>query len=79
MFDCGMHMGYNDHRRFPNFSYISKVRNTDSHTSLHLQFTYRCYCHHLFDHWTEWTFPTINRCCDHQPFVCLALVIATKM
>lgn len=25
MFDCGMHMGYNDHRRFPNFSYISKT------------------------------------------------------
>jgi hypothetical protein len=25
MFDCGMHMGYNDQRRFPNFSYISKT------------------------------------------------------
>lgn len=24
MFDCGMHMGYNDARRFPDFSYISK-------------------------------------------------------
>ncbi|GBB85194.1 hypothetical protein RclHR1_11750007 [Rhizophagus clarus] len=24
MFDCGMHMGYNDERRFPDFSYISK-------------------------------------------------------
>ncbi|KAF6779353.1 hypothetical protein AHF37_01300 [Paragonimus kellicotti] len=23
MFDCGMHMGYNDERRFPDFSYIS--------------------------------------------------------
>jgi integrator complex subunit 11 len=25
MFDCGMHMGYNDARRFPDFSYISKT------------------------------------------------------
>ncbi|KAJ3291332.1 Integrator complex subunit 11 [Borealophlyctis nickersoniae] len=25
MFDCGMHMGYSDHRRFPDFSYISKT------------------------------------------------------
>mmetsp|Transcript_10471 Transcript_10471/g.26898 ORF Transcript_10471/g.26898 Transcript_10471/m.26898 type:complete len:681 (+) Transcript_10471:291-2333(+) len=24
MFDCGMHMGYNDERRFPDFSYIAK-------------------------------------------------------
>jgi len=24
MFDCGMHMGYNDERRFPDFNYISK-------------------------------------------------------
>ncbi len=24
MFDCGMHMGYDDERRFPDFSYISK-------------------------------------------------------
>lgn len=24
MFDCGMHMGYLDHRRFPDFSLISK-------------------------------------------------------
>ncbi|KAI9595538.1 beta-lactamase-like protein [Syncephalis fuscata] len=24
MFDCGMHMGFNDARRFPDFSYISK-------------------------------------------------------
>lgn len=24
MFDCGMHMGYNDSRRFPDFSYIAK-------------------------------------------------------
>ncbi|KAI8319266.1 Metallo-hydrolase/oxidoreductase [Martensiomyces pterosporus] len=23
MFDCGMHMGYNDERRFPDFSYIT--------------------------------------------------------
>ncbi len=27
MFDCGMHMGYNDERRFPDFSYISKTGN----------------------------------------------------
>ncbi|KYQ94230.1 integrator complex subunit 11 [Tieghemostelium lacteum] len=26
MFDCGMHMGYNDERRFPDFSYISKTK-----------------------------------------------------
>jgi hypothetical protein len=24
MFDCGMHMGYQDERRFPDFSYIAK-------------------------------------------------------
>jgi Cft2 family RNA processing exonuclease len=29
MFDCGMHMGYNDERRFPDFSYISKTNNFD--------------------------------------------------
>ena len=29
MFDCGMHMGYNDSRRFPDFSYISKTNNFD--------------------------------------------------
>jgi integrator complex subunit 11 len=23
MLDCGMHMGFNDERRFPDFSYIS--------------------------------------------------------
>jgi len=27
MFDCGMHMGYDDDRRFPNFSFISKTGN----------------------------------------------------
>lgn len=27
MFDCGMHMGYNDERRFPDFTYISKNKN----------------------------------------------------
>lgn len=27
MFDCGMHMGYQDERRFPDFSYISKSGN----------------------------------------------------
>ncbi|KAG0572445.1 hypothetical protein KC19_VG095700 [Ceratodon purpureus] len=25
MFDCGMHMGYQDERRYPDFSYISKI------------------------------------------------------
>ncbi|KAI8847819.1 cleavage and polyadenylation-specific factor 3-like protein [Chytridium lagenaria] len=25
MLDCGMHMGFGDHRRFPDFSYISKT------------------------------------------------------
>lgn len=29
MLDCGMHMGYNDHRRFPNFSSLSKTNNFD--------------------------------------------------
>jgi predicted metal-dependent RNase len=29
MFDCGMHMGYNDHRRFPNFSYISQNKKLE--------------------------------------------------
>lgn len=24
MFDCGMHMGYQDERRYPDFSFISK-------------------------------------------------------
>ncbi|OAD05428.1 hypothetical protein MUCCIDRAFT_11140, partial [Mucor lusitanicus CBS 277.49] len=27
MLDCGMHMGYQDERRFPDFSYISKTGN----------------------------------------------------
>ena len=30
MFDCGMHMGYNDERRFPDFSYLSKTGDFDS-------------------------------------------------
>uniref|UniRef100_A0A8B9TTV5 Integrator complex subunit 11 n=1 Tax=Anas platyrhynchos TaxID=8839 RepID=A0A8B9TTV5_ANAPL len=29
MLDCGMHMGYNDDRRFPDFSYITQNRLTD--------------------------------------------------
>ncbi|KAB5538037.1 hypothetical protein DKX38_015570 [Salix brachista] len=29
MFDCGMHMGYDDHRRYPDFSLISKSRDFD--------------------------------------------------
>ncbi|KAJ3194304.1 Integrator complex subunit 11 [Irineochytrium annulatum] len=29
MLDCGMHMGYNDHRRFPDFDYISKSGEFD--------------------------------------------------
>lgn len=29
MFDCGMHMGFNDERRFPDFSYISRTRSFD--------------------------------------------------
>ena len=27
MFDCGMHMGYLDHRRYPDFSRISASRD----------------------------------------------------
>ncbi|KAK3246859.1 Integrator complex subunit 11 [Cymbomonas tetramitiformis] len=27
MFDCGIHMGYNDERRFPDFKYISRSGN----------------------------------------------------
>ncbi|KAK6931640.1 Zn-dependent metallo-hydrolase, RNA specificity domain [Dillenia turbinata] len=30
MFDCGMHMGYLDHRRYPDFSLISKFGDFDS-------------------------------------------------
>ncbi|KAJ8500626.1 hypothetical protein OPV22_011178 [Ensete ventricosum] len=30
MFDCGMHMGYLDNRRFPDFSLISKTGDFDS-------------------------------------------------
>ena len=29
MFDCGMHMGYHDHRRYPDFSLISKPGEFD--------------------------------------------------
>uniref|UniRef100_A0A2P2I228 Integrator complex subunit 11 n=2 Tax=Hirondellea gigas TaxID=1518452 RepID=A0A2P2I228_9CRUS len=29
MLDCGMHMGYNDERRFPDFSYISEGNLTE--------------------------------------------------
>jgi integrator complex subunit 11 len=29
MLDCGMHMGYNDVRRFPDFKFISSGRATD--------------------------------------------------
>jgi integrator complex subunit 11 len=29
MFDCGMHMGYHDERRFPNFRYLSPEGNFD--------------------------------------------------
>lgn len=30
MFDCGMHMGYDDHRRYPDFSLISTTGDFDS-------------------------------------------------
>ncbi|XP_031278878.1 cleavage and polyadenylation specificity factor subunit 3-II [Pistacia vera] len=33
MFDCGMHMGYDDHRRYPDFSLISKSRDFDNSLS----------------------------------------------
>ncbi|KAK1351001.1 subunit 11 of integrator complex [Hamiltosporidium tvaerminnensis] len=29
MFDCGMHMGYSDARRFPDFSYLSSTNSFD--------------------------------------------------
>ncbi|XP_028752504.1 cleavage and polyadenylation specificity factor subunit 3-II isoform X1 [Neltuma alba] len=29
MFDCGMHMGYLDHRRYPDFSLVSKLGDFD--------------------------------------------------
>jgi len=29
MFDCGMHMGYNDERRFPDFTLLSPTRDFD--------------------------------------------------
>ncbi|XP_075584806.1 integrator complex subunit 11 [Dermatophagoides farinae] len=31
MLDCGMHMGYNDQRRFPDFSYVSNEESLDSY------------------------------------------------
>ncbi|KAK3599140.1 hypothetical protein CHS0354_016403 [Potamilus streckersoni] len=31
MFDCGMHMGFNDERRFPDFSYITKEGRLTEH------------------------------------------------
>ena len=34
MFDCGMHMGYNDERRFPDFNFISRTG----------QYTQNIYC-----------------------------------
>lgn len=30
MFDCGMHMGYTDHRRYPDFSLISESGDFNS-------------------------------------------------
>ncbi|KAI4292610.1 integrator complex subunit 11 [Pancytospora philotis] len=30
MFDCGMHMGYADERKFPDFSYLSRVGDINS-------------------------------------------------
>ena len=29
MFDCGMHMGFNDDRRFPDFSYVTGETQPD--------------------------------------------------
>lgn len=29
MFDCGMHMGYNDERRFPDFTALSASKDFD--------------------------------------------------
>ncbi|XP_070540424.1 integrator complex subunit 11-like isoform X2 [Ptychodera flava] len=31
MLDCGMHMGYNDERRFPDFSYITRTGTLSEH------------------------------------------------
>jgi len=31
MLDCGMHMGYNDERRFPDFSYITRAGHLTQH------------------------------------------------
>lgn len=46
MFDCGMHMGYQDDRRFPDFSYISQgilrlewIINLDRYTCWIVQFS----------------------------------------
>lgn len=30
MFDCGLHMGFQDDRRFPDFSLISRTKQFDS-------------------------------------------------
>uniref|UniRef100_T1IM31 Metallo-beta-lactamase domain-containing protein n=1 Tax=Strigamia maritima TaxID=126957 RepID=T1IM31_STRMM len=35
MFDCGMHMGYNDKRRFPDFSYIAEGDDLIEHLDYH--------------------------------------------
>lgn len=29
MLDCGMHMGYHDHKRYPDFTYLSSSGNFD--------------------------------------------------
>ncbi|KXS21895.1 Metallo-hydrolase/oxidoreductase, partial [Gonapodya prolifera JEL478] len=34
MLDCGMHMGYNDDRRFPDFSYIAPYHPSTNYTSM---------------------------------------------
>ncbi|KAJ3343773.1 hypothetical protein HDU93_006690 [Gonapodya sp. JEL0774] len=34
MLDCGMHMGYNDDRRFPDFSYIAPYHPATNYTSM---------------------------------------------
>jgi integrator complex subunit 11 len=49
MFDCGMHMGYNDDRRFPDFKFISRngqfTQNIYAVIISHLYvYTYSLYC-----------------------------------
>lgn len=52
MFDCGMHMGYMDHNKYPDFSRISKTRDFNKELScIIITHLYDTLCHtpyHIF-------------------------------